>query len=279
MENYVKAQLLGKGSFGAAFLATSKRDGKKYVLKEIDISRMQKKEREAAEQEAKVLQALHHPNVVSCKEAFTSLGKLIIVMDYCSEGDLCAALKKRAGALLQEPVLLDWFVQLLLGLKHVHDRNILHRDIKTQNVFMSAGGLLKLGDFGVAKVLNSTYQLASTGVGTPYYLSPEISACWHLWLPVTCALLLQSDVWSLGCVLYEMLTFKHPFEAPSMRQLITKIVRGSYAPPSPSFTKGLRDLLDKMLQVDPRRRPSVNDLLKTPVIKERIEKFLSATVR
>ena len=201
----MKAQLLGKGSFGAAFLATSKRDGKKYVLKEIDISRMQKKEREAAEQEAKVpfhvhvprkllcnadsrsdellslllmllqvLQALHHPNIVSCKEAFTCLGKLIIVMDYCSEGvhlpscihnadrlayafasgiqhllngprlikrkpscrltkwswhagDLCAALKKRAGALLQEPVLLDWFVQLLLGLKHVHDRNILHR--------------------------------------------------------------------------------------------------------------------------------------------------------
>ena len=113
----MKAQLLGKGSFGAAFLATSKRDGKKYVLKEIDISRMQRKEREAAEQEAKVtfhvhvlskllcnansvadellslllmllqvLQALHHPNIVSCKEAFTSLGKLVIVMDYCSEG-------------------------------------------------------------------------------------------------------------------------------------------------------------------------------------------------
>lgn len=124
MENYVKAQLLGKGSFGAAFLATSKRDGKKYVLKEIDISRMQKKEREAAEQEAKVplhvhvqcklhgrgalsmlpmllqvLQALHHPNVVSCKEAFTSLGKLIIVMDYCSEGVHLLSCIRNAGRL------------------------------------------------------------------------------------------------------------------------------------------------------------------------------------
>ncbi|DBB05985.1 TPA: hypothetical protein ACH3X3_009975 [Trebouxia sp. C0006] len=270
-DRYIKGQMLGKGSFGAAYLVTCKADGQKYVLKEIDISRMQRSEREGAEQEAKVLQALHHPNVVSCKEAFVTGGKLCILMDYCSEGDLANALKKRNGAVLPEAVLLDWFVQLCLGLKHVHDRKILHRDIKTQNVFMSAGGLLKLGDFGVSKVLSSTMQLAKTGVGTPYYLSPEI--CQNRGYNA------KSDVWSLGCVLYEMATLRHPFDAPNMRQLATKIVRGSYLPIASSYSKGLKDLVDMTLRTDPKRRPTVNEVLKTPVLQERIAKFLSATVR
>ncbi|KAK9809093.1 hypothetical protein WJX72_009300 [[Myrmecia] bisecta] len=271
MDKYIKGKLLGKGSYGAAFLVSSKLDGKKYVIKEIDVSRLPRKEREAAEQEAKVLLALNHPNVVSCKESFVEGGKLLIVMDYCSEGDLYAALQKRRGVPLPEGMILDWFVQICLGLKHVHDRKILHRDLKTQNVFMSSGGLLKLGDFGVSKVLNSTYQLAGTAVGTPYYLSPEI--CQNRSYNA------KTDIWSLGCILYEMITFRHPFEGASMRQLISKIIKGSYLPISAGYSRGMRELVDSMLQVDSSRRPTANDLLKSPIVKARIEKFLSETVR
>jgi NIMA (never in mitosis gene a)-related kinase 1/4/5 len=119
-----------------------------------------------------LLKALKHPNIVSYRESFLTGSSLCIVMDYCSEGDLHAILKRRRGVALPEDTILDWFVQICLAIKHVHDRKILHRDIKMQNIFVASTGLLKLGDFGVSKVLNSTQALAATRVGTPYYLSP-----------------------------------------------------------------------------------------------------------
>ncbi|GLC38425.1 hypothetical protein PLESTB_001579500 [Pleodorina starrii] len=271
MDKYVRGKVLGKGSFGSAILVTNKLDNKNYVIKEIDVSRMPKSEREGAEQEAKLLMALNHPNIVRCLECFTHLNKLCIVMDWCSEGDLYGLLQKRRGQQLSEDTILDWLVQMCLGLKHVHDRKILHRDIKTQNVFMSTGGLLKLGDFGVSKVLNSTFQLATTAVGTPYYLSPEI--CQNKKYNQ------KSDIWSLGCVLYELATLKHAFEGPNMRALISKIIKGSYTPMPATRSRELRELCDRMLTLDWQKRPSINDILATPIMKARIQKFLSATLQ
>eukprot|EP00879_Flechtneria_rotunda_P025140 GHRR01026700.1.p1 GENE.GHRR01026700.1~~GHRR01026700.1.p1 ORF type:complete len:361 (+),score=125.75 GHRR01026700.1:367-1449(+) len=271
MENYVRGQVLGKGSFGSAVLCASKIDGNKYVIKEVDISRMPKSEREAAEQEAKLLMALKHPNIVRCKECFTSAQKLCIVMDWCSEGDVYGILQKRKGQQLPEDTVLDWFVQICLGLKHVHDRKILHRDIKTQNIFVSSNGLLKLGDFGVSKVLSSTLALATTAIGTPYYLSPEI--CQNRKYNQ------KSDIWSLGCVLYEMATMRHAFEAPNMRALIQKIIKGSFSPISPSRSPELRQLVTVLLTLDARRRPGINEVLAMPVMQARITRFLSRTLQ
>jgi NIMA (never in mitosis gene a)-related kinase 1/4/5 len=119
-----------------------------------------------------LLKVLKHPNIVTYRESFLDGGKLCIVMDYCSGGDLHTVLQRRRGTPLPEDTILDWFVQICLALKHIHDRKVLHRDIKAQNIFVASNGLLKLGDFGVSKVLDSTTSLAATGVGTPYYLSP-----------------------------------------------------------------------------------------------------------
>ena len=99
-------------------------------------------------------------------------------MDYADGGDLTSKIKEAkevsAGNLLSEDTVLNWFTQICLAIKHCHDRKILHRDLKAQNVFMMKNGIVKLGDFGIAKVLNSTVEKAVTIVGTPYYLSPEI---------------------------------------------------------------------------------------------------------
>lgn len=118
------------------------------------------------------------------------------------------------------------FVQLCLALKHVHDRKILHRDLKSQNIFLMKNGMIKLGDFGIARVLKHTTEMARTAIGTPYYLSPEI--CENQ--PYNN----KSDIWSLGCILYEIMTLKHAFEAGNMKGLVMKILRGHY-PPVPSF--------------------------------------------
>ena len=217
-----------------------------------------------------VLQSLAHPNIVTCTESFIAGGKLCIVMDFCENGDLYGFLKKRNGKLLEEDKLLDLFVQICLSMKHVHDRKILHRDLKTQNIFMSSGGILKLGDFGVAKVLSGTDALAATAVGTPYYLSPEI--CQNKKYNA------KSDIWSLGCVLYEMTTLKHAFDANSLQLLIQKIIRGSFPPPPSTYSSGLRALITKMISTDPKKRPTINEILHEPILKQRIEKFLSNTV-
>ncbi|XP_015768771.1 PREDICTED: serine/threonine-protein kinase Nek5-like, partial [Acropora digitifera] len=95
-------------------------------------------------------------------------------MDYCEAGDLYMRINSQRGIQMPEEQVLDFFVQICLGLKHVHDRKILHRDLKSQNIFLTKNGFVKLGDFGIARVLHSTVELARTAIGTPYYLSPEI---------------------------------------------------------------------------------------------------------
>ncbi|XP_022450571.1 serine/threonine-protein kinase Nek1 isoform X4 [Delphinapterus leucas] len=164
-------------------------------------------------------------------------------------------------------MILDWFVQICLALKHVHDRKILHRDIKSQNIFLTKDGTIQLGDFGIARVLNSTVELVRTCIGTPYYLSPEI--CENK--PYNN----KSDIWALGCVLYEMCTLKHAFEAGNMKNLVLKIISGSFPPVSLHYSYDLRSLISQLFKRNPRDRPSVNSILEKGFIAKRIEKFLS----
>nr|XP_055190499.1 serine/threonine-protein kinase Nek1 isoform X3 [Nyctereutes procyonoides] len=267
MEKYVRLQKIGEGSFGKAILVKSTEDDRQYVIKEINISRMSSKEREESRREVAVLANMKHPNIVQYRESFEENGSLYIVMDYCEGGDLFKRINAQKGILFQEDQILDWFVQICLALKHVHDRKILHRDIKSQNIFLTKDGTIQLGDFGIARVLNSTVELARTCIGTPYYLSPEI--CENK--PYNN----KSDIWALGCVLYEMCTLKHAFEAGNMKNLVLKIISGSFPPVSLHYSYDLRNLLSQLFKRNPRERPSVNSILEKGFIAKRIEKFLS----
>ncbi|KAJ8397487.1 hypothetical protein AAFF_G00437630 [Aldrovandia affinis] len=267
MDKYDKVNKIGEGSFGKAILVKSKEDGKQYVIKEIGISRMSNKEREESRKEVAVLANMSHPNIVQYRESFEESGCLYIVMDYCEGGDLFRRINAQKGALFPEEQILDWFVQICLALKHVHDRKILHRDIKSQNIFLTKDGTVQLGDFGIARVLNSTVELARTCIGTPYYLSPEI--CENK--PYNN----KSDIWALGCVLYEMCTLKHAFEAGNMKNLVLKIIRGSYPPVSPHYSLELRCLMGLLFKRSPRERPSVITILHKPFLSRRIHRFLT----
>uniref|UniRef100_A0A8D3D347 non-specific serine/threonine protein kinase n=1 Tax=Scophthalmus maximus TaxID=52904 RepID=A0A8D3D347_SCOMX len=271
MDKYEKEKKIGEGSFGKAILVKSKEDGHQYVIKEIGISGMPSKERQESRKEVAVLAKMSHPNIVQYKESFEEGGCLYIVMDYCEGGDLFRKINSQKGVLFKEEQILDWFVQICLALKHVHDRKILHRDIKSQNIFLTKDGTVQLGDFGIARVLNSTVELARTCIGTPYYLSPEI--CENK--PYNN----KSDIWALGCVLYEMCTLKHAFEAGNMKNLVVKIIRGSYPPVSVHYSQELRFLLALLFKRNPRERPSVNGILDKPFLSSRIEKFLTPQVQ
>ncbi|KAG2382327.1 hypothetical protein C9374_005529 [Naegleria lovaniensis] len=267
MQNYKKVKVVGKGTFGQAVLVQSKIDNNLYIIKQIEISSIPEKERKEALNEVKVLSSLQHPNIVKYVDSFTEGGKLNIVMEYASQGDLYEKIKLQKSTLFPEEKILDWFIQICMAVKYIHDRRILHRDLKTQNIFIAADGTVKLGDFGISKVLQSTMECAKTLVGTPYYLSPEL--CQEK--PYNN----KSDVWSLGCILYELTTLKHAFEANNMKALVGKILRGTYPPISATYTAELRNLVAKMLQKDPKDRPSINSVLKVPFIQQRMEFLLA----
>ncbi|XP_042726746.1 serine/threonine-protein kinase Nek1 isoform X5 [Lagopus leucura] len=267
MDKYIKVQKIGEGSFGKAFLVKDKENSQQYVIKEINISKMSNKEREESRREVAVLANMKHPNIVLYRESFEENGCLYIVMDYCEGGDLFKKINAQKGVLFSEDQILDWFVQICLALKHIHDRKILHRDIKSQNIFLTKDGTIQLGDFGIARVLNSTVELARTCIGTPYYLSPEI--CQNR--PYNN----KSDIWALGCVLYEMCTLKHAFEAGNMKNLVLKIISGSFPPVSMHYSYDLRNLLSQLFKRNPRDRPSVNSILEKNFIAKRVEKFLT----
>ncbi|XP_068259384.1 serine/threonine-protein kinase Nek1 isoform X8 [Nyctibius grandis] len=267
MDKYIKVRKIGEGSFGKAILVKAKENGQQYVIKEINISKMSNKEREESRREVAVLANMKHPNIVLYRESFEENGCLYIVMDYCEGGDLFKKINAQKGILFSEDQILDWFVQICLALKHIHDRKILHRDIKSQNIFLTKDGTIQLGDFGIARVLNSTAELARTCIGTPYYLSPEI--CQNK--PYNN----KSDIWALGCVLYEMCTLKHAFEAGNMKNLVLKIISGPFPPISMHYSYDLRNLLSQLFKRNPRNRPSINSILEKNFIAKRVEKFLT----
>ncbi|XP_070376698.1 serine/threonine-protein kinase Nek5 isoform X3 [Equus asinus] len=271
MDKYDVIKAIGEGAFGKAYLAKGKSDSKHCVIKEINFAKMPIQEKEASKKEVILLAKMKHPNIVTFFSSFQENNRLFIVMEYCDGGDLMKRINRQRGVLFSEDQILSWFVQISLGLKHIHDRKILHRDIKAQNIFLSKNGMVaKLGDFGIARVLNNSMELARTCVGTPYYLSPEI--CQNK--PYNN----KTDIWSLGCVLYELCTLRHPFEGNNLHQLVLKICQAHFPPVSPRFSRDLQSLISQLFKVSPRDRPSINTILKRPFLENLIAKFLTPEV-
>ena len=267
---YVPVKLLGEGSFGKAYLVENTQEKTYAVIKTIDIENMSESERKEAYFEAKILQKLDHQNIIKFKDVFFMKKPkftLHIVMDYADGGDLQSRIKSQKSKNFPENQILDWFTQICLAIKHIHDRKILHRDIKSQNIFLTKHGLAKLGDFGISKCLNFTLDKVSTVVGTPYYLSPEIVQN----KPYS----FKSDIWSLGVILYEMCALKMPFEATSLPMLSLKIIRGNYNALPSHYTNNLKNLVISLLSVDTNKRPSINEILRLPILSSRIKNFLS----
>ena len=268
--NYKCIKLLGEGSFGKAYLATVDNEDKKYVIKQIVMDGMTDQEKRDTFNEVSILKRLDHPNIIKFKEVFIQRKPketLNIVTEYADGGDLEKKIEEQKKKPFPETQILDYFTQICLALQHLHKKNIIHRDLKGGNVFLMQSGIVKLGDFGIAKGLKTSLEKATTTAGTPYYFSPEIINN----KPYD----KKSEIWSLGVLLYQIMTFKMPFNAQSLPLLSIKINRGVYSPPPSTYSAEIKDILKKCLSLDPAKRPSINDILQLPIIKERINSFLN----
>lgn len=252
MEDYTVLRVIGQGSFGRALLVRQESSNQKFAMKEVRLPKSFP-DTQNSRREAVLLAKMKHPNIVAFKESFEAEGHLYIVMEYCDGGDLMQKIKQQKGKLLPEDMILNWFIQICLGVNHIHKKRVLHRDIKSKNVFLTQSGKVKLGDFGSARLLSSPMAFAYTYVGTPYYVPPEI---WEN-QPYNN----KSDIWSLGCILYELCALKHPFQANSWKNLILKICQGPIHPLPAQYSYKLQCLVKQMLKRSPSQRPSATTLL------------------
>ncbi|XP_048650300.1 serine/threonine-protein kinase Nek11 isoform X4 [Marmota marmota marmota] len=267
---YVLQQKLGSGSFGTVYLVSdrkAKRGEELKVLKEISVGELNPNETVQANLEAQLLSKLDHPAIVKFHASFVEQDNFCIITEYCEGRDLDYKIQeyKGSGKIFSENQIREWFIQLLLGVDYMHERRILHRDLKSKNIFLK-NNLLKIGDFGVSRLLMGSCDLATTLTGTPHYMSPE--ALKHQGYDT------KSDIWSLACILYEMCCMDHAFTGSNFLSIVLKIVEGDTPSLPERYPRELNTIMESMLNKNPSLRPSALEILKNPYIAEQLQHLM-----
>ncbi|NWW73057.1 NEK2 kinase, partial [Climacteris rufus] len=268
-DDYEVLLTIGAGSYGKCRKVRRKADGKILVWKELDYGAMTESEKQMLVSEVNLLRELRHPNIVRYYDRIIdrSSTTLYIVMEYCDGGDLASLIAKCAKerhVKSAQSFVLRVLTQLTLALKECHRRSdggvTVHRDLKPANVFLDGKQNVKLGDFGLARILHHDTSFAKTFVGTPYYMSPEQMNYMSYNE--------KSDIWSLGCLLYELCALSPPFTAYNQKELAEKIREGKFRRIPYRYSDELNNLLREMLNVKDYCRPSVEDILQHPLIED-----------
>ena len=268
IKDYIILEQLGHGSFGVVYKVKKKNTNDIFALKQMSFEEVSADEINKIKKEAKILNLINSDFVVKYYDSFEEKNSMNIVMEYCDGGDLDDFIKenKKKSSLLDENLIWKIFIKITIGLADIHKLNILHRDLKTLNIFLKKGldMDIKIGDLGVAKMISNN-AFAKTLIGTPYYLSPEICED----KPYNN----KSDVWALGCILYELCTFKRPFEAGSQGALVLKILNNDPEPINQRYSKDLQNLIPLLLNKNSEKRLSCLEILKTNMVIDKAKKL------
>ena len=269
MENYEFLGNIGQGMSGKVYKARHKKENRFYAIKKLNFNEINEKERIAIQDEVNLLKQLKHPNIVTYKDSFfDSDNCLNIVMVFCELGDMYTKIHKQKGEYFPEEQILLWLAQLCLALSYVHDKQILHRDIKTQNIFIQNEHTIRIGDFGIAKGYNQNQDLGGSLIGTPLYMAPEVYNSSKKYS-------FRSDIWSLGCCIFEMCNLKNAFEAKSWNAVFVKVNKGQRAQLNSRYSLDMKNLVDSMLSVNGKNRPTIASILEKPFMKPIVGKYIS----
>lgn len=259
---YILLKLVGRNPTTAAFVAARGSNLSEKVIAKFVVLNGEK-QAAYARSELHCLAACKHFGIVKHYDDFIADDKLLLIMEYGSGGDLNRQIKERQKQQLpfEEHEVGLLFYQIVLALDEVHNRRMMHRDLKSANIFLMPSGIIKLGDFGFSKQYSDSVSLdvGSSFCGTPYYLAPE------LWERKRYSK--KADMWSLGVILYELLTLNRPFKGPSQREIMQQVLRGQYDPFLCNVSRTMKSLLDSLLSKNPASRPTTGQLLNTEFMK------------
>jgi len=245
---------IGKGKFAVVYRARRVDSEEIVALKRINVDSIDDKAREKCLKEVRLLQSLDHPNVIRYLDSFITENDLVIVFEWAAAGDLKRQLRKaqERGVGFEERVIWKYFSQICDAIQHMHDRRIMHRDLKPANIFLTLDGTVKVGDLGLSRELSEHTVQAHSKVGTPLYMSPEVLR--------GDGYDFKSDIWSLGCLLYELAQLKSPFKSEGLNLylLFQKISQGDYQPLPDHYSEELKTLAYAMISTKSEDRPEVS---------------------
>ena len=273
IENYkvVKEISRNKNDICRSYLLRSSDNVNEYVYKSVNVVALNKGEKESILNEINVLKKINHPNVIEIKNDYYSKDNkfLNIITEYAEEGTLQEKYEeqKKKKEFFEENELLDWFIQILLALKCIHEKTILHRDIRLSNIFLIKD-MAKLGNFGVAKSLSPTIKYAKTMVTKPQYLAPEVKQNTNYSY--------EADIWALGVTFYQLIILDYPFEGSSLKEIQDNIANGKIKPipKECKIDEKFIKIIKEMMSVNPKERISLQKILEESIIKSRIECYL-----
>jgi NIMA (never in mitosis gene a)-related kinase len=269
INDWLIVEQLGHGTYSKVFKVLKKGESEHMALGQINITQFENKEKDNILTEIRILSSIKHPNIINYHESLVdfSSNTLCIITEYADYGDLSDCIQRFKNLKKQISERDIWVIvfQILWGIKALHNASIIHRDLKSANIFLFSDGSVKIGDMNVATIIKNQEKFATTQTGTPYYSSPEV------WGDTPYSF--KSDLWSLGCMVYEMASQKVPFDADNPYQLMKKITEGVYDTLPKIFSVEVENLVTMLLNVDPTQRPTCDELLTMPFV-QKIEKYL-----
>ena len=268
LNDFIKEKELGSGTFGSVYLVRRKEDNQIYALKTVTFDKLNKREQENSLNEVRILASVNHPNVIGYKEAFWDDQKksLNIVMEYADDGDLGSKISymRRENMFFNEKLIWSYAIQMIRGLKALHDKKIMHRDIKSANIFLIKDKhQCKIGDMNVSKVIKE--KVLKTQTGTPYYASPEV------WKDEPYSY--KSDLWSIGCVIYELCNLRTPFKGKNIDELYRNVIKGKFEKINNNYSNDLWKMILMLLQVDVKKRCDCDQFLNSKLIVKKMKEL------
>ncbi|KAM7263675.1 hypothetical protein ACFE04_001358 [Oxalis oulophora] len=260
---YLVGKQIGSGSFSVVWHARHRVEGHEVAIKEINMSRLNRKLQDSLMSEIFILKRINHPNIIRLHDIIEVPGKIHIVLDYCKGGDLSMYIQRHGK--VSEPIAKYFMQQLATGLKILRDNNVIHRDLKPQNLLLSSNDsnpILKIADFGFARSLQPR-GLAETLCGSPLYMAPEI-----MQLQKYDA---KADLWSVGTILYQLLTGRTPFTGNNQIQLLQNIMKSTELnfPSDRNLSAESKDLCQKLLRRNPVERLTFEEFFNHPFLSQR----------
>ncbi|KAL3640670.1 hypothetical protein CASFOL_015638 [Castilleja foliolosa] len=263
--DYMMGKQIGSGSFSTVWHARHRVHGNEVAIKEIVTSRLNPKLQESLKSEIFILKKINHPNIIGLHDMIEESGKIYIILEYCKGGDLSIFIQQRQGRIAEETAK-HFMQQLAEGLKVLRENNLIHRDLKPQNLLLSSNGdnsVLKIADFGFARSLQPR-GLAETLCGSPLYMAPEI-----MQLQKYDA---KADLWSVGAILFQLVTGKTPFTGNNQIELLQNIIKSNelqFPPKAKDLDPHCMDLCRKLLRRNPVERLTFEEFFNHPYLSQR----------